>query len=96
MIQANATNNSAFDNFGKVVASSNYIHAVSELNGFKKGDRIAVTDVVACPPQVYNGKIEDVFSDGLAQVSFDYELTPAADRNIKNNGRVNLHWAVHA
>lgn len=91
MIHANITNNSSFDIFAEVKASSDCIHAVDELNGFKKGDRISGTDVVACPLQVYNGTIKDVFSDGLAQVSFDYELTPAADRNTKNNGRVNLH-----
>ena len=71
------------------------VHCVGELNGFKKGDRIAVTDVVSSPAQVYCGEIEDLHSDGFACVKFDHALTWAAEQNIKTNGRVNLHWAIH-
>lgn len=76
------------------ILASQTAHMVEELHGLKKGDRIAVTDVFASPPQVYCGELAEVFSDGLAYVIFDHALTPAADHNMKTNGRVNLHWAV--
>lgn len=86
----------AFSSSTSVCLTSDTAHAVHEMDGFKKGDRVAVTDVVARPPLVYCGELVTVFSDGFAHVVFDHALTPPADRNMKNNGRVNLHWTIHA
>lgn len=74
---------------------ANDVHSVDELSGFKKGDRVAVTDVVSSPVQVYCGELVEVHSDGFGRVVFDHALTFAAEQNLKTNGRVNLHWAIH-
>lgn len=95
MQHATTTAHASFNTAAGICLPSDSAHAVHELDGFKKGDRVAVTDVVARPPQVYCGEIASVFSDGLAHVVFDHALSPAAEQNVKNNGRVNLHWAIH-
>jgi hypothetical protein len=63
------------------------------LNGFKKGIRIAITDTGASPPQVYQGTIEQVFSDNTAHVTLDHDIAADAEARIKDNGRVKLNNA---
>lgn len=64
---------------------------VQQLNGFKKGDRVVITDTQSKPPQTYNGEIKAIFDDEYAQIQFDSNLTPQASQSLKDNGRVALN-----
>jgi hypothetical protein len=69
------------------------VTAVDELNGFKNGDKIAITDAAASPPQIYKGTIKQVYSDNTAHVTLDHDIAHAVEQRLKNNGRVDLHNA---
>lgn len=64
--------------------------SVQQLNGFKLGDRVSITDAVAQPPQVYSGEIKNLFDHGYAHVVYDIVITPRAKHNLEDNGMVSL------
>jgi hypothetical protein len=64
---------------------------VSEINGFREGQRVVAQDVQASPPELHAGRIHSVWSDRTAMVQWDYDLPFAVERRLVTSGHVELH-----
>jgi hypothetical protein len=64
---------------------------ISELNGFKANQRVFAQDVEASPPQRYPGTIICVWSNGSADIKWDFDLPFEAERHLVRSGSVELH-----
>jgi hypothetical protein len=64
---------------------------VSELNGFKAIQRVFAQDVEASPPQRYPGTISCVWSNGTADIKWDFDLPFEAEKHLVRSGSVELH-----
>jgi hypothetical protein len=64
---------------------------VSESSGFRANQRVFAQDVEASPPQRYPAAISCVWSNGTADIKWDFDLPFEAERRLVRSGRVELH-----
>ncbi|MGF6440575.1 hypothetical protein [Paraburkholderia youngii] len=64
---------------------------VNQLRGISEMQRVLVQDVQASPPQVHEGRVIHLYSNGSASISFDFVNTVRDRHLLDDHGHVDIH-----